>query len=168
MAVASNALQPRGDRLRDFAVDFSLVVLSAMALVVGAAGAGAAWILLRLINFCTNMAYFQRISTDPVTLSNLHLAPWTIAIPVIGGLVVGCMARFGSAKIRGHGIPEAIEAILIGQSRIEGSCSMAWKTCSANCRSTGCGGRRSAEWPSASTERERRRILRSPLRSAAN
>ena len=119
MAAVSNALQPRGDRLRDFTVDSRLIVLSAMALVVGAAGAGAAWILLRLINFCTNLAYFQRISTDPVTLSNLHLAPWTIVIPVIGGLIVGYMARFGSAKIRGHGIPEAIEAILIGQSRIE-------------------------------------------------
>ena len=119
MAVASNALQPRGDRLRDFTVDSRLIVLSAMALVVGAAGAGAAWILLRLIAFFTNLVYFQRISTESVTLSNLHLSPWTIVIPVIGGLVVGCMARFGSAKIRGHGIPEAIEAILIGQSRIE-------------------------------------------------
>jgi H+/Cl- antiporter ClcA len=119
MAAVSNALQPRGDRLRDFTVDSRLIVLSAMALVVGAAGAGAAWLLLRLINFFTNLAYFQRISTDPVTLSHLHLAPWTVLIPVIGGLVVGCMARFGSAKIRGHGIPEAIEAILIGQSRIE-------------------------------------------------
>jgi len=139
MAVASNALQPRGDRLRDFAVDSRLIVLSAMALVAGAAGAGAAWILLRLINFFTGLAYFQRISVEPVTLSNLHLAPWTIAIPVIGGLVMGCMARFGSAKICGHGIPEAIEAILIGQSR---------------------------KLRVVHEQRKRRRILRPPLRSA--
>ncbi|MGH6878657.1 MAG: chloride channel protein, partial [Rhizomicrobium sp.] len=119
MTTDSPVLQSRKDRLRDFTVDARLLVLSAMAFVVGAAGAGAAWLLLKLIAFVTNLAYFQRLSVAPVFLSHLHLAPWTIAIPVVGSLIVGLMARFGSAKIRGHGIPEAIEAILIGQSRIE-------------------------------------------------
>lgn len=90
-----------------------------MAVVNGTLGAGAAWVLLKLIALFTNLAYFQEVSVQPVSLSTLHLAPWTIAIPVVGGLVVGLMARFGSEKIRGHGIPEAIEAILIGESRIE-------------------------------------------------
>ena len=119
MTTASSVLQSRKDRLRDFSVDRRLLGVSAMAVVAGSVGAGSAWVLLRLIAFFTNLAYFQRISVATVYLSHLHLAPWTVAIPVVGGLVVGIMARFGSAKIRGHGIPEAIEAILIGESRIE-------------------------------------------------
>ncbi|HTT82951.1 MAG TPA: hypothetical protein VMF67_05695 [Rhizomicrobium sp.] len=117
MAAVSNTLQPRGDRLRDFIIDARLIVLSLMALVIGAAGAGAAWVLLRLIALFTNLACFQRLSVQPVALSNLHLAPWTIAVPVV---VVVCMARSGSAKIRGHGIPEAIEAILRARPRRTG------------------------------------------------
>lgn len=107
------------DRLRDFTVDARLLGLSALAVVVGTMGAAAAFALLHLIALFTNLAYLQRFSFAPLYLSTLHLQPWTIAIPVIGSLIVGFMARFGSAKIRGHGIPEAIEAILIGESRIE-------------------------------------------------
>ncbi|MBS0473104.1 MAG: chloride channel protein [Proteobacteria bacterium] len=107
------------DTSGDFTTDRRLLLLSAMALVVGALGAGAAWALLRLIALFTNLAYFQRLSIDMPQFAGIHLAPWTIAIPVLGSLVVGLMARFGSDKIRGHGIPEAIEAILIGESRIE-------------------------------------------------
>jgi chloride channel protein, CIC family len=40
-------------------------------------------------------------------------------VPVAGSLIIGLMARFGSEKIRGHGIPEAIEAILLGRSRLD-------------------------------------------------
>lgn len=107
------------DTLRDFTADPRLLLLSAMALIIGTAGALAAWVLLRLIWLVTNLAYFQRMSADTVHFAGMHLPLWTIAIPVIGGLIVGLIARFGSEKIRGHGIPEAIEAILIGQSRIE-------------------------------------------------
>jgi H+/Cl- antiporter ClcA len=90
-----------------------------MAIVIGTFGAGAAWVLLKLIMLATNLAYFHRLSIEPVTFSAVHLPIWTVGIPVLGGLIVGLMARFGSEKIRGHGIPEAIEAILIGQSRIQ-------------------------------------------------
>jgi chloride channel protein, CIC family len=107
------------DRLRDFTTDGQLLVLSAMALVVGTFGAGAAWCLLRLIAVFTNLAYFGRVNGHLPSFMGVHLSLWTIAIPVIGSLIVGLMARYGSEKIRGHGIPEAIEAILIGQSRIE-------------------------------------------------
>src|SRR6185503_16292729 len=79
----------------------------------------SAWVLLKLIALCTNLAYFQRVSVQPVSFAGMHLPLWSIAIPVVGGVVVGLIARFGSEKIRGHGIPEAIEAILIGQSRID-------------------------------------------------
>ena len=110
---------PHKDRLRDFSADHRLLVLTAMALVTGTMGVGAAWALLKLIAVLTNLAYFQRLSAETVYLSGVHLSAWSIAIPVIGSIIIGLMARFGSEKIRGHGIPEAIEAILIGQSRIE-------------------------------------------------
>jgi H+/Cl- antiporter ClcA len=107
------------DTRSDFTTDRRTLMLSGMALVVGGFGAGAAWLLLRLIALATNLAYFQRISTETVSLAHAHLPVWAVLIPVVGGLIVGLMARFGSEKIRGHGIPEAIEAILIGQSRID-------------------------------------------------
>ncbi len=107
------------DTLRDFTADSRVLILGGMALVIGSMGAGAAWVLLKLIALFTNLAYFRRVSVAPVNFAGLHLAAWTIAIPVLGSLVIGLMARFGSEKIRGHGIPEAIEAILIGRSRIE-------------------------------------------------
>ena len=119
MTRASGAVIHTKDALRDFTASPHVLLISAMALVVGTTGAGAAWLLLKLIAFFTNLAYLQRLSVATVDLGSVHLPVWTIAVPVIGGLVVGLIARFGSEKIRGHGIPEAIEAILIGQSRIE-------------------------------------------------
>jgi CIC family chloride channel protein len=107
------------DTLRDFTADRRLLVLSAMALATGTFGAGAAWVLLKLIALVTNIAYFHVFSAATVYLSHARLGPGSIVIPVIGGIVVGLMARYGSDKIRGHGIPEALEAILIGQSRIQ-------------------------------------------------
>lgn len=107
------------DTLRDFSASPRVLLLAAMALVAGTAGAFAACVLLKLIALFTNLAYLQRLSFDPINLISDHLPLWTAAIPVIGSIVIGLMARFGSEKIRGHGIPEAIEAILIGQSRIE-------------------------------------------------
>jgi chloride channel protein, CIC family len=107
------------DTLRDFTADRRLLVLSAMAIVTGSIGAAAAWVLLRLIALVTNICYFHSFSTATSYLSHAKLGPGSILIPVIGGIIVGLMARYGSDKIRGHGIPEAIEAILIGQSRIQ-------------------------------------------------
>ncbi|HEX4268340.1 MAG TPA: chloride channel protein [Steroidobacteraceae bacterium] len=107
------------DTLRDFTADRRLLVLSAMAVVTGSFGAGAAWVLLKLIAIVTNFAYFHVYSTATSYLSHARLGPASVLIPIVGGLIVGLMARFGSEKIRGHGIPEALEAILIGQSRIE-------------------------------------------------
>jgi H+/Cl- antiporter ClcA len=110
--------QTTPDHLRDFTATPRMLQLAAMAAVTGTMGAGAAWLLLRLIAFFTNLAYFGRLSTTTVSLP-AHLPLWSIAIPVGGSLIIGLMARFGSEKIRGHGIPEAIEAILIGRSRID-------------------------------------------------
>jgi H+/Cl- antiporter ClcA/CBS domain-containing protein len=133
------------DTLRDFTADTRVLVLGAMALIVGTMGAGAAWVLLKLIALFTNLAYFQRVGFAPVSFVGLHLTAWTIAIPVAGSVVVGMMARFGSEKIRGHGIPEAIEAILIGRSRIEPKVAILKPLSSAI--SIGTGGPFGAEGP---------------------
>ncbi len=133
------------DKLRDFTADHRVLILAAMAVVVGSAGAGAAWALSRLINLVTNLAYFGVFSGAPVTIAGNHLGAASILIPVIGCLIVGLMARYGSEKIRGHGIPEAIEAILIGRSRIQGRVAVLKPLSSAI--SIGTGGPFGAEGP---------------------
>src|SRR6185437_8538580 len=107
------------DGLRDFSADHRLITLAAMALVVGTGGALAAWALLHLINLVTNFAYFGKLSSTTAAIAGNTLGAASVLIPVAGCLIIGLMARFGSEKIRGHGIPEAIEAILIGRSRIQ-------------------------------------------------
>ncbi len=111
------------DRARRVPGDFTttprVLLLVALALVVGSLGVFAAWVLLDLIGFFTNLVYFGKLSVAlrPINLRLLGTA--SVAVPVAGGLVIGVMARFGSEKIRGHGIPEAIEAILLGRSRLD-------------------------------------------------
>jgi CIC family chloride channel protein len=116
--MASSTESFAGDALRDFTATPRVLQLSLMAVVVGSCGAGAAWVLLKMIALFTNLAYNGRVSVAPAAIP-AHLPLWSVAIPVVGSLVIGLMARYGSEKIRGHGIPEAIEAILIGRSRIE-------------------------------------------------
>jgi H+/Cl- antiporter ClcA/CBS domain-containing protein len=102
----------------DFAVNARLLRITAMAAVIGALSTGAAAVLLDLIYFFTNLFFFQTFSIENRSPAQHHLGAWVILVPVIGGLIVGLMARFGSDKIRGHGIPEAIEAILFGKSKM--------------------------------------------------
>jgi H+/Cl- antiporter ClcA len=89
-----------------------------MAIVIGVIGAYVAWFLLKLIGFFTNVFYYHRFSTVFASPAGNHLGVYAIAVPVVGSLIVGLMARFGSEQIRGHGIPEAIESILMNGSRI--------------------------------------------------
>jgi H+/Cl- antiporter ClcA len=103
---------------RDYAVDRRLLLIGTMAIPIGALGTVAAWLLLTLIRFFTNLFFFQTLSIANRSPAANTLGWWVIALPVIGGLIVGLMARYGSEKIRGHGIPEAIEAILFGKSRM--------------------------------------------------
>jgi len=111
---------PRSTRLGDFTLDARVLPITGLALVVGAAGAGAAYCLLRLIGLITNLVFYQRVSTALVAPGAAHHNPALILLaPIVGGLVVGLMARYGSEKIRGHGMPEAIEAILAGSSRVQ-------------------------------------------------
>src|SRR5512142_1823427 len=89
-----------------------------MAIVVGIISAFIAYGLLLMIGLITNLSFYQRLSTDFTSPANHHLGLLVIIVPMIGGLIIGLMARYGSEQIRGHGIPEALEAILIGRSRI--------------------------------------------------
>lgn len=103
---------------RDFATDTTLFRTTALAVVIAAFATLAAVVLLNLIRFFTNLFFFQTLSFANRSPADNTLGLWVIAVPVIGGLIVGLMARFGSEKIRGHGIPEAIEAILFGKSKM--------------------------------------------------
>jgi H+/Cl- antiporter ClcA len=98
-----------------------------------------------LINVFTNLAYYQRFSAQPASPTGNHLGIWAVFVPVIGGLIIGLMARFGSEKIRGHGIPEALEAILIGRSQMEPKVAILKPISSAI--SIGTGGPFGAEGP---------------------
>ncbi|MBV9750783.1 MAG: hypothetical protein JO157_18410, partial [Acetobacteraceae bacterium] len=111
--------RPAGRIPGDFSTSPRVVLLAAMAVIIGSLGVVVAWLLLGLITLCTNVAYAGRFSFTPYELGIAHLGWLSVLIPIAGGVVIGLMARFGSEKIRGHGIPEAMEAILIGQSRIE-------------------------------------------------
>ncbi len=133
------------DRLRDFTTDSRLFILVLMALVVGTAGAVAAWALLHLITLATNIAYHGTFSTAPASIAGNTLGLWAVLVPVGGCLIIGLMARFGSEKIRGHGIPEAMEAILIGRSRIQPKVAVLKPLSSAV--SIGSGGPFGAEGP---------------------
>ena len=116
-----------------------------MALAVGALGALVAYALVWLIAVVTNLAYFHRFSSEFVSPAGHHLGAWSVLVPVAGGLVIGLMARYGSERIRGHGIPEALEAILIGSSRVEPKVAVLKPVSSA--LSIGTGGPFGAEGP---------------------
>jgi CIC family chloride channel protein len=112
-------VQSESSALRDFTVDRRVWLLSSVALVIGIGATFLAVILLRLIAISTNLFYYHRFSSVTVSPAGSSLGHWMIFIPVVGGLLVGLMARFGSDKIRGHGIPEAIEAILLNRARVD-------------------------------------------------
>ncbi len=129
----------------DFTAGMGLIRITAMALVIGALCAVVAYVLLKLIDFFTNFFYFQRFSLDPASPAQNTLGTLAILVPAVGGLVIGLMARFGSDRIRGHGIPEALEAILIGRSRMSPTVAVLKPVSSAI--SIGSGGPFGAEGP---------------------
>ena len=131
--------------LSDFRTDRRMLLLSALALPIGAISAVVAKALLWLIAVITNLAFFHRFSAESALPQQSHLGYWVIIVPVIGALVIGLMARFGSEKIRGHGIPEALEAILLGKSLI--SPRVAFLKPISSAISIGTGGPFGAEGP---------------------
>ena len=96
-----------------------VVYVSLLAIGAAIAAAFAAEVLVRVIALATNLAFYGRVSFDAVSPAHNHLGLGVIGVPVLGGIVVGLMARYGSAAIRGHGIPEAMERVLKNESRID-------------------------------------------------
>src|SRR5580698_4185211 len=105
--------------LRDFTVDRRVWLLSGVSIGIGACATALAVLLLRCIALSTNLFYYHRFSIAPVSPAGSPLGYWMVLVPILGGLIVGLMARFGSDKIRGHGIPEAIEAILLHRAKVD-------------------------------------------------
>jgi chloride channel protein, CIC family len=105
--------------LRGFTVDRRFWLLSSVAIGIGLCATILAALLLHCIAVSTNIFYYHRLSINPVPPSGSPLGNWMVLVPVVGGLIVGLMARFGSDKIRGHGIPEAIEAILLHKAKVD-------------------------------------------------
>src|SRR5919201_149351 len=103
----------------DFTVDARLVKIATIAVFVGIGGAALAFGLIRLIGLVTNLFYYRRFSFQFSSPAGSPLGAAAVIVPVLGGLIIGFMARYGSERIRGHGIPEALEAILIGGSRMQ-------------------------------------------------
>jgi H+/Cl- antiporter ClcA/CBS domain-containing protein len=105
---------PRRQRL----IASRLLFVTGVAVVVGLLAGLTAQLLTALIGLVTNVAFYGRVSTAMVSPADNALGLLVIVVPVVGGLIVGLMARFGSNAIRGHGIPEAMEQVLLNRSRI--------------------------------------------------
>ncbi len=116
-----------------------------LSVVVGALSAGVALGLLDLIGLFTHLAYYGNVGVGLVAPTTAHLGAWSVVVPVVGGLIVGLMARVGSERIRGHGIPEAMETILVGGSKVEPRLAVLKPVSSAV--SIGSGGPFGAEGP---------------------
>src|ERR1700719_1168237 len=98
---------------------FRLGFISLLAALVGVIAGVVAFLLYNLIGLFTNLAFYHEWSFHFRSPANNQLGPWVIVMPVIGGVIVGFMAKYGSPKIKGHGIPEAMEAVLVNRSRIQ-------------------------------------------------
>ena len=132
-------------KLGDFTTTPRIGLISLMAVGIGIVSAFVALILLRLIGLFTNLFFFQRWSNTLVSPAGNQLGVFVIIVPIIGALIIGVMARYGSERIRGHGIPEAIEAILMNGSRVDPKVAILKPLSSAI--SIGSGGPFGAEGP---------------------
>ncbi len=120
-----------------------------LAMLLGSVVAGVARLLTALIGLVTNLAFYGRISTEFSSPAGNHLGLWVVAVPVVGGLIVGAMARWGSRAIRGHGIPEAMEQVLLNESKIPPR--ITWLKPVSSAIAIGTGGPFGAEGPIIAT-----------------
>ena len=123
--------------------------IAALAMLLGGAVAGIARVLTSLIGLVTNLAFYGRWSTEFSSPAGNHLGLWVIVVPAIGGIIVGIMARWGSRAIRGHGIPEAMEQVLLNESKIPAR--MTWLKPVSSAIAIGTGGPFGAEGPIIAT-----------------
>src|SRR5271154_6637112 len=98
---------------------FRMVLVSFLAVGVGLLAGLIAFVLYKLIGLFTNIFFYHRFVADFISARHNQLGLWVIPVPVIGGIIVGFMAKYGTSKIKGHGIPEAMEAVMVNRSRIE-------------------------------------------------
>lgn len=129
----------------DFTTSAQIITLSAAGIVLGAMCAIIAIVLLKMIYFFTNLFFYHRLALAYITPTHNNLHVWAILPPVIGAVLIGIIAKYGSEKVRGHGIPEAIEAMLINESKVHPRVAL-WKPISAAI-SIGSGGPFGAEGP---------------------
>ena len=137
--------KPRNLELGDFTATWRLCPISLLAMIIGGVCAFVALALLRLIGLFTNLFYFGRWNASLVSPAGNHLGIYSVLVPIVGALIIGVMAKYGSERIRGHGIPEAIESILLNGSRIEPKVAILKPISSAI--SIGSGGPFGAEGP---------------------
>ncbi|MGH8296757.1 MAG: chloride channel protein, partial [Steroidobacteraceae bacterium] len=141
-------------------VTHRILMTSALAVLIGAAAAGVAQLLMFMINLITDICFYGRVSdvigssvhhhgSFVLSPAYNHLGPWVILIPAIGGLAAGVMARWGSRAIQGHGIPEAMERILLHESNIPAR--VTWLKPVSSAFAIGTGGPFGAEGPIIST-----------------
>jgi len=141
-------VQNRNEELGDFTTSLRVVPILLLAVVIGAVCAFVALALLRLIGLFTNLFYYGRWNTAVVSPAGNHLGIYSLLVPIGSALIIGVMARYGSERIRGHGIPEAIEEILINGSRVEPKVALLKPLSSPI--SIGSGGPFGAEGPASS------------------
>ncbi len=98
---------------------FRMVLVSFLAAGIGLLAGLIAFFLYKLIGLFTNIFFYHRFAAEFLSPRHNQLGLWVIPIPVIGGIIVGFMAKYGTSKIKGHGIPEAMEAVMVNRSRIE-------------------------------------------------
>jgi len=134
---------------RTVLVDRRVLVVSLLAVAVAGVAAVAAQVLVALIAVVTNLAYFGTLSAAAADPAAHRLGAWAMLVPVVGGLVVGLLARYGSSAIRGHGIPEAMEQVLVNDSRI--APRLAWLKPLSAAIAIGTGGPFGAEGPIIAT-----------------
>jgi H+/Cl- antiporter ClcA len=130
-------------------LDRRVLWVTGMALLLGVAVGVVAKILTALIGLITNLAFYGRWNFSFTSPVGNHLGLWVILVPVVGGLVVGAMARWGSRAIRGHGIPEAMEQVLLNESRIPPM--ITWLKPLSSAIAIGTGGPFGAEGPIIAT-----------------
>jgi CIC family chloride channel protein len=99
-------------------IDRRVLVVCGLAVAVAVITGFTAQLLVAVIGLVTNVAFYGKLSTRFVSPAHHHLGWLVVLVPVAGGIIVGLMARFGSKAIRGHGIPEAMEQVLLNESRI--------------------------------------------------
>jgi len=124
---------------------FRMLLMSLLAAGIGLIAGLIAYVLYNLIGLFTNIAFYHRFLVEFVSARHNQLGLWVIPVPVVGGILVGFMAKYGTPKIKGHGIPEAMEAVLVNRSRIAPRVAI-WKPISAAI-AIGTGGPFGAEGP---------------------